>query len=126
MGRMWSWSMCRLGLPWDMSMSTCTGSVFYKTHTFELFAFTIMRDYKKLADRFVGRLPEDGKLGAIGQPKAVLPQCGMDAAEVEKLIKARLRACWWGPRAKGVVATGAEMLNARDVRPWEQQAKKLN
>lgn len=31
------------------------GSVFYGTHTFEMLALILLRDYDKLADRFVGQ-----------------------------------------------------------------------
>ena len=34
------------------------GSVFYGTHTFEMLALIIMADYEKLADRFLGNVPE--------------------------------------------------------------------
>ena len=35
------------------------GSVFYGTHTFEMLALIIMADYEKLADRFLGNVPEN-------------------------------------------------------------------
>jgi hypothetical protein len=98
--------------------------------------FPICR-YSKLADRFVGVLPPGSKLGtASAIPGATKREamdtgpsvaCTLSKTEVEKLIKARLRSCWWGPRSEdkcsfGGRSAGAEMNFARDIRPWEEKA----
>jgi len=80
------------------------GSVFYGTHTFEVLALILMADYEKLADRFVGRMPEnaDPELfhnGFHDKGKVARPVCAVSHAEAVELIKTRLRVCWWGPRA---------------------------
>jgi len=82
------------------------GSVFYGTHTFEMLALILLRDYDKLADRFIGHMPENAALelfgcgthdkGAVAAPTRAR---GMGKAEAAELIKKRLQACWWGPRA---------------------------
>ena len=85
------------------------GSVFYGTHTFELFALVVMADYDKLADRFLGYMPADpdGKLFHVGwhdKKNTARPKRTISHAEAVELLKTRLRTCWWGPRAD------AEML----------------
>jgi len=62
------------------------GSVFRHTHTFEVFGMSIARDYDKLAEKFVDLYGE-----RTGNP--------LSFEQRKDLIKARLRACWWGPRA---------------------------
>jgi hypothetical protein len=81
------------------------GSVFYGTHTFEMLALILLADYDKLADRFVGHLPSNAVpdlfgVGVHDQSKVERPKCPISHDEAKELIKARLRACWWGPRAK--------------------------
>eukprot|EP00009_Paramoeba_aestuarina_P004779 CAMPEP_0201508486 /NCGR_PEP_ID=MMETSP0161_2-20130828/1847_1 /ASSEMBLY_ACC=CAM_ASM_000251 /TAXON_ID=180227 /ORGANISM="Neoparamoeba aestuarina, Strain SoJaBio B1-5/56/2" /LENGTH=510 /DNA_ID=CAMNT_0047903175 /DNA_START=54 /DNA_END=1586 /DNA_ORIENTATION=- len=58
-------------------------SAFRDTHTFEMFFFIILAEYKIMAERFVDF---SGKYDT--QEKK------------EQLIKDRLSACWWGPLAK--------------------------
>jgi len=79
------------------------GSVFYGTHTFEMLALILMADYDKMADRFVGRMPENAEAelfhdGFHDKDKFARPQCLIPHAEAAELIKTRLRFCWWGPR----------------------------
>ena len=105
------------------------GSVFYGTHTFEMLALILMADYDKLADRFVGHLPDNAEAELFGcgthdKEKVARPQCPIPHAEAAELIKRRLQACWWGPRAKhGDVA----LLNAKAgmsfarAHEWEQE-----
>ena len=57
-------------------------TAFRGTHAFELFAVIILQDYDMLVDKF-----ED-----LGEPK-------LSREEVKKMLQARLRTCWWGPRA---------------------------
>uniref|UniRef100_A0A7S2J590 Fatty acid desaturase domain-containing protein n=1 Tax=Haptolina brevifila TaxID=156173 RepID=A0A7S2J590_9EUKA len=83
---------------------TRLGSVFYGTHTFEMLALILLRDYDKLAERFVGRMPENAETELFGcgthdKTKVKRPTCPISHDEAKELIKARLRACWWGPRA---------------------------
>ena len=78
--------------------------VFYGTHTFEILALILMADYDKLADRFVGRMPENAEAelfhdGFHDKDKFDRPACAVSHAEAVELIKARLQVCWWGPRA---------------------------
>ena len=83
---------------------TRVGSVFYGTHTFEMLALILMRDYDKLADRFIGRMPENAEAELFGcgthdKSAVARPTCPISHEEAKALIKARLQACWWGPRA---------------------------
>jgi len=89
---------------------TRVGSVFYGTHTFEMLALILMADYDKLADRFVGRMPENAEAELFGcgthdKSAVVRPTCPISHEEAKALIKARLQACWWGPRAAHKDAT---------------------
>ena len=82
------------------------GSVFYGTHTFEMLALILMADYDKLADRFVGHMPENAEAELFGcgthdKDSVARPTCPISHDAAKELIKARLRVCWWGPRAKG-------------------------
>lgn len=75
-----------------------------QTHTFELLALILLADYDKLADRFVGRMPQDAAASYFGvgthdKTKVERPRCVMSHDEARDLLKARLRACWHGPRA---------------------------
>ena len=81
------------------------GSVFYGTHCFEIFALILLKDYDKLAERFVGRMPEnaEGVLFHVGfhdKDSVPRPKCPLSHADAAALIRRRLRACWWGPRAR--------------------------
>ena len=80
------------------------GSVFYGTHTFEMLALILMADYDKLAERFVGRMPENAESelfhdGFHDKDKFERPTRVCSHEEAVELIKTRLRVCWWGPRA---------------------------
>ena len=82
------------------------GSVFYGTHTFEMLALILMRDYDKLADRFLGYLPSNAEAELFGcgthdKSSVTTPKLvdGLSKADAAELIKKRLQACWWGPRA---------------------------
>lgn len=79
------------------------GSVFYGTHTFEVLALILLADYDKLADRFVGYLPSNAELELFGcgthdKTKVARPKPAVSHDEAKRLLKERLRACWWGPR----------------------------
>ncbi|KAJ1457888.1 hypothetical protein M885DRAFT_598571 [Pelagophyceae sp. CCMP2097] len=69
-------------------------SLFCKTHVFELLGLILLRDYEKLANRYVGHLPPNGAEAAAGGAR-LLPDHGAVAA----LLRARLRTCTWGLRA---------------------------
>jgi len=69
---------------WDVYAEK-QATVFRKTHAFEIFGLVVGRQYDKLAEKFV-----DLKGERAGKP--------MSHEEKVKLIKSRLRACWWGPR----------------------------
>jgi hypothetical protein len=60
-----------------------------------------LRDYKALAERFV-----DLKGEKAGTP--------MSEADKITLLKSRLRACWWGPRAQKSELKGKELGNIMD------------
>ena len=55
------------------------GSVFRRTHVFEIFALILLRDYEQLADRYIGSVTRK-------EPKE-------SRAEIVELIKSRLRRC---------------------------------
>jgi len=103
------------------------GSVFYGTHTFEMLALILLNDYDKLADRFVGSMPENAATDLFGcgthdKSKVKRPVCPLPREQVKAMIKARLQACWWGPRATHNDATllsedaGKSLARAKD---WE-------
>mmetsp|Transcript_7733 Transcript_7733/g.20900 ORF Transcript_7733/g.20900 Transcript_7733/m.20900 type:complete len:517 (-) Transcript_7733:216-1766(-) len=72
------------------------GSVFRKTHAFEIFGMSVARDYDALAHKFADLKGEKTGNMLTHQEKVVL-------------IKKRLRGCWWGPRAQNknaFLATG--------------------
>jgi len=81
------------------------GSVFYGTHTFEMLALILLADYDKLADRFVGHIPQNTEAELFGKPgrhekdKVTQPVRTISHAAAVELLTARLRTCWWGPRA---------------------------
>ena len=78
--------------------ATCFRSV----HTFLIFFTFLFRDYEELANTFV-----DLKGEAEGKP--------MTQEEKIVLLKARLRACWWGPRASAEnKLKGGEIGNLMD------------
>jgi len=56
---------------------------FQNTHAFEMFFLIILRKYREMAEKFVDY---SGKYPTLESK--------------EEIIKARLRACWWGPLAK--------------------------
>ncbi len=101
------------------------GSVFFKTHTFEIFGLVVAGQYDKLAERFVGHLPPDaahtlfdtdrrsGKRFAVEFGHLKKPDCALTHDEAATLMKARLRACWWGPRAR----------HSRDVAAFAESRK---
>lgn len=67
----------------------------------------VAAEYTELAKRFVGFVPperEQTLLGVSATQRGTVPSiplCPLPQAEVEELLKARLRHCWHGPRAKG-------------------------
>lgn len=61
-------------------------SVFRGTHAFEIFGMSVARDYEAMAEKFVDLYGE-----STGKP--------LSQQQRVDLIKQRLRACWWGPRA---------------------------
>jgi hypothetical protein len=62
------------------------GSVFCRTHAFEIWGMVVCRNYEELARKWVDlRGERDGQ--ALSHEERV------------NLMKSRLRACWWGPRA---------------------------
>lgn len=79
------------------------GSVFKNTHAFEMFFMVILQDFDTLASKFVGFMPEDKDVAALGQnvsqEKLRELHCPMSQVEAAELIKSRLRMCWWGPRS---------------------------
>jgi len=82
----------------------CCGSVFRDTHAFEIFGMVVVRDYDTLAKRFVDLHGE---------------RCGQPLTHEQRvnLIKGRLRAVWWGPRADAAMTsklTGKELGNLMD------------
>jgi len=68
-------------------------SCFRKTHAFEVFGMSVARDYDALARKFVDLRGERD-----GSP--------LTHEERVKLMKERLRGCWWGPR---VIASPSEL-----------------
>jgi len=78
------------------------GSVFWGTHTFEILALVLLADYEQLAEKFIGRVPEGIKLDMSREEKgaASKPSCAISKEDAALLLKARLRACWWGPRVE--------------------------
>uniref|UniRef100_A0A7S0ITH6 Fatty acid desaturase domain-containing protein n=1 Tax=Calcidiscus leptoporus TaxID=127549 RepID=A0A7S0ITH6_9EUKA len=87
------------------------GSVFKNTHVFEVGGLCVAAEYAELARRFVGSIPE-GRAGAVlgvgAHERHLLPEvpsCPLPQPVVEELLKARLRYCWHGPRAKAAAAT---------------------
>jgi len=62
------------------------GSVFRNTHAFEIFGMAVAGNYEMLAEKFVDLHGE---------------KTGNKLSKKERmdLMKSRLRACWWGPRA---------------------------
>ena len=110
------------------------GSVFYGTHTFEVLALILMADYEKLADRFVGYMPDNAESELFGSTKEFMlnkqkandaikkPKCPLPHAEVVELLKERLRACWWGPRAAHVppeLLQGTAGTSFARMKEWE-------
>jgi len=94
----------------------CYASVFCNTHVFEVGGLCVAGDYAELAKRFVGAIPpqrEGQVLGVSAKQRHTLPPvptCPLPQPEVEALLKARLRHCWHGARAKAAasVETKAE------------------
>ena len=86
------------------------GSVFKNTHVFEVGGLCVAAEYSELAKRFVGFIPEgheDEVLGVSANQRHLLPEipsCPLPQKEVEELLKARLRHCWHGPRARAQAA----------------------
>ena len=110
----------------ESSYGKSLGSVFYGTHTFEVLALILMREYEKLADRFIGEMPSNAEAVLFGpyvdrhgvsKPTRPIPR-----EEAAELLKARLRACWWGPRIqharKELLDEKAGMSFARQ-KEWE-------
>ena len=100
------------------------GSVFYGTHTFEMLALILLADYDKLADRFVGHLPDNAESELFGcgthdKTKVARPTCPLTHEQAKELIKARLRVCWWGPRARGNAdaMAGTQFTRAKE---WDE------
>ena len=64
-------------------------------------------EYAELAKRFVGFVPPERAqtlLGVSATQRPEVPQpalCPLPQTEIEELLKARLRHCDFGPRAKG-------------------------
>mmetsp|Transcript_17865 Transcript_17865/g.50633 ORF Transcript_17865/g.50633 Transcript_17865/m.50633 type:complete len:521 (-) Transcript_17865:137-1699(-) len=85
-GAHWTEHPKHLNKFWEQYMDRC-GSVFQKTHTFEIFGMSVIRDYDGLAKKFV-----------------VAPNKNMTHEEKVVLMKKRLRGCWWGPRAQNKAA----------------------
>ena len=83
------------------------GSVFTNTHVFEVGGLCVAGEYAELAKRFVGFVPPEREQTLLGvsakqRPEVPdIPLCPLPQAEIEELLKARLRHCWFGPRAKG-------------------------
>ena len=76
-------------------------------------------EYAELAKRFVGHVPPERPetlLGVSAKQRPEVPQiplCPLPQAEIEELLKARLRYCDFGPRAKGYAgprAPGATLM----------------
>ena len=94
----------------EAAYANAKASVFYGTHTFELLALILMADYDKLADRFVGRMPPNaaGELFGCGTHDASkVPRPSAPGHEAVELIKARLRACCGGARARDLLRADA-------------------
>lgn len=74
-------------------------TAFTNTHAFEVFFMVILRDYDMLADKFVDlKHPNSTKEERIA------------------LLKTRLHACWWGPRANlDVKLQGKEVMMEADI-----------
>eukprot|EP00966_Prymnesium_polylepis_P049097 1135946-Prymnesium_polylepis.1 len=78
-----------------------------------MLALILLADYDKLADRFVGRMPPNAAAelftcGTHDKDAVARPTCPVSHDEAVELIKGRLRAIWWGPRAKH---TDAKLLS---------------
>lgn len=107
------------------------GSVFYGTHTFEMLALILLADYDKLADRFVGYLPENAQdelfgCGTHDKNSVKRPTCtdiGITHEQAKELIKARLQACWWGPRAKSQDWNARGGMSFAVAHEWEDGGK---
>jgi hypothetical protein len=84
-GAHWSDHPKHVDKHWDAYREN-KGSVFRDTHAFEIFGMAVTQNYDGLAEKFVDLHGE-----ATGKP--------MTHAQRVDLIKSRLRACWWGPRA---------------------------
>lgn len=102
------------------------GSVFVATHAFEIFGLAVAGQYEMLADKFIGLVPEDEDLATLGagadveKLRSLQDKLGIERKQIIELLKQRLRACWWGPRAPDYSALhGKEQTFARDSRPWE-------
>ena len=88
-----------------------------------MLALILLRDYDKLADRFVGAMPKNAEADLFGcgtHDKSAIarPTCPIRHDEAVELIKRRLRACWWGPRAKKAASADAGVSFAR-AKEWE-------
>merc|ERR1712129_452506 len=76
-------------------------------HVFEVGGLCVAGEYAELAKRFVGFVPPEREQTLLGvsakqRPEVPdIPLCPLPQAEIEELLKARLRHCWFGPRAKG-------------------------
>lgn len=85
-------------------------SVFTNTHVFEVGGLCVAAEYTELAKRFVGAVPPNragSVLGVSAKQRPTVPPvptCPLPQHEVEALLKARLRHCWHGPRAKAAKA----------------------
>jgi len=104
------------------------GSVFTNTHVFEVGGLCVAGEYAELAKRFVGFVPperEQTLLGVSAKQRPEVPQiplCPLPQAEIEELLKARLRHCWFGPRAKGYAGAQGASLWVPGYWPKRKQA----
>ena len=85
-------------------------------------------EYAELAKRFVGFVPperEQTLLGVSAKQRPEVPQiplCPLPQTEIEELLKARLRHCWFGPRAKGYAGAQGASLWVPGYWPKRKQA----